>query len=210
MLTSNKQPENWSPLRLEKRDGKDQLLNHRENRVKLGYQMVQSVCITRGDPRCRFYLYRQVCLVTFSGSWCCWQGCFSSGSHLAGASCSCSIALGQLWVGVPVTPELLYPGNFSQDKHRNFYFQSSQFLLCLVIYSFSSCFPISSPPKSYKASINQQGLGVFFKHQDGRFLMSWKHRNYCNSCLCSREMKDTSMTSEWNQADIACVYQSHP
>lgn len=144
-IKCSNQSKNRSLLRLENRDGKGKILNHRENWVKLGYQKVQLVSITTlmqwGNPKYRFYLHSQVCLVMFPVSWCCWQGYCSSGSHLAGAPCSCIIELCQLWAGVPVTPELLCPVNFSQSELRTFYFKNSRFLLCLIIYSFQVVFP---------------------------------------------------------------------
>lgn len=112
--------------------------------------------------------------------------------------------LGQLWVGVPVTPELLYPENFSQDKQRNFYFQSTQFVLCLVIYSFSNCFPISSPPRSYKASINQQGLLVSFKHQDGRVFNFLKAQKLLQQ-LVVQQGDERHFDDKWMESSRYCM-----
>ena len=128
-IKCNNQSGNRSLLHLEKRDGKEKISNHRENWVKSEYQMVQLLSITTlmqwGNPRYGFYLHSQVCLVTFPMSWCCWQGHSGSGSHLAGALCSCSIVLCQPWAGVSVTPELLCPVTFSQSELRIFYFKCS-------------------------------------------------------------------------------------
>lgn len=45
-IKCSNQSKNRSLLRLENRDGKGKILNHRENWVKLGYQKVQLVSIT--------------------------------------------------------------------------------------------------------------------------------------------------------------------
>lgn len=114
------------------------------------------------------FLHRDVFPVLFPVSWCCWQCCCSGRSHLAGALSSCSIVLCQLPLSVPETPELLCPANFPQGELKIFYFKSSQFLPCIIIFSFSSGFPASQPPRSHKASTNQLGSWVYFKHKNVR------------------------------------------
>lgn len=116
---------------------------------------------------------------------------------------------------VPETPELLCPASLPQGELKTFQNKSSQFLPCLIIFSFSSGFLASQPPRSHKASTNQLGSWVYFKHKDVRFflLISWKHRNYCNSRSCSRGMKEADDT-KWMKPSrhlmISCIYQSHP
>lgn len=96
------------------------------------------------------------------------QRCLTSGC------CSCPGSPRHSWAPVPCQS--------SSGWTKDLYFTSSQFLPCLMICSFSGGFPASQPPRSHKASTNQLGSWVYFKHKDVRFfLISWKHRNYCDS-----------------------------